>query len=353
VWALTGITVFHQRGETDVTIQPARFVGAFAMMCVAVSALADECGVADKPLYRDPVHDGAADPVVIWNKAEQKWFMFYTNRRANVPGLKGVSWVQGTRIGIAESVDGARWRYRGIADIDYGEGEFSYWAPDVVEHAGLYHMFLTFVPGIHEDWGRKRDIVHLTSTDLLKWEFESKPDLTSDRVIDAAVFRLPDGAWRMWYKDEGHGSRTYVAESGDLFSWSKGKPSNAEIACEGPAVFQWKGKYWMIVDEWKGLAVFSSNDCETWVRQKDNILREPGTGLDDMFDGRHADVVVNNDRAYIFYFTHPGRVEEDKDLGIYATRRSSIQVAELKHEGGQLTCDRNAAVHIRLTPPGN
>jgi rhamnogalacturonan endolyase len=29
--------------------------------------------VAPKPLYRDPVHDGAADPVLIWNRQREKW----------------------------------------------------------------------------------------------------------------------------------------------------------------------------------------------------------------------------------------------------------------------------------------
>jgi hypothetical protein len=63
---------------------------------------------APKPLYRDRVYDGAADPVVVWNGAERKWCMLYTNRRANVPGLRGVSWVHGTRLGIAESTDAAQ-----------------------------------------------------------------------------------------------------------------------------------------------------------------------------------------------------------------------------------------------------
>src|SRR5690606_6361526 len=44
---------------------------------------------APKPLFRDPIHDGAADPVVIWNPHAQRWWMFYTNRRANIPGLSG------------------------------------------------------------------------------------------------------------------------------------------------------------------------------------------------------------------------------------------------------------------------
>jgi hypothetical protein len=43
--------------------------------------------VADKPLFRDPVHDGAADPEVVYNRERDPWFIFYTNRRANVQGL--------------------------------------------------------------------------------------------------------------------------------------------------------------------------------------------------------------------------------------------------------------------------
>ena len=46
--------------------------------------------MGEKPLFRDPVYNGAADPTVIWNQKEQKWFMFYTNRLANVKGLNGV-----------------------------------------------------------------------------------------------------------------------------------------------------------------------------------------------------------------------------------------------------------------------
>jgi hypothetical protein len=76
--------------------------------------------LADKPLFRDPVFDGAADPTVIWNQNEKKWFMFYTNRLANVNGLDGVGWVHGTRIGIAESADGwATWSYTDTCDIQY------------------------------------------------------------------------------------------------------------------------------------------------------------------------------------------------------------------------------------------
>ncbi|MCA9734240.1 family 43 glycosylhydrolase, partial [candidate division KSB1 bacterium] len=46
--------------------------------------------VAPKPLFRDPIYDGAADPAIIWNREEKRWFMLYTNRRANLEGLDGV-----------------------------------------------------------------------------------------------------------------------------------------------------------------------------------------------------------------------------------------------------------------------
>ena len=77
------------------------------LFCPALSKAQDKTNekIAAKPLFRDPVYDGAADPTIIWNQKEKKWFMFYTNRRANAKGLDGVSWVHGTRIGIAESAD--------------------------------------------------------------------------------------------------------------------------------------------------------------------------------------------------------------------------------------------------------
>src|SRR5215217_6803239 len=88
---------------------------AIAILLLALPLLAapaDKDVASPKPLFRDPVHDGAADPVLVWNRAKKQWWMFYTNRRANVPGLRKVAWVHGTRIGIATSSDGgAQWKY--------------------------------------------------------------------------------------------------------------------------------------------------------------------------------------------------------------------------------------------------
>lgn len=306
--------------------------------------------IAAKPLYRDPVYDGAADPVIIWNSKLKKWWMFYTNRRASAEGESGVTWVHGTRIGIAESSDGgASWKYLDTAVINYRPDKgYTYWAPDVLEYQGTYHMYLTYVPGTFTDWSHPRSIVHLTSSDLFHWEFQSEVKLTSDKVIDATVFRLPDGSWRMWYNNERDRKSIYYADSRDLYTWQdKGKALGERG--EGPKVFFWKNKYWMLVDVWAGMVFYSSDDLVHWKRQDQKILGEPGTGTEDQAIGGHADVVVSGGRAFVFYFTHPGR-RKDKPAtdNSIESKRSLIQVAELKYDGEKISCDRDQPVMIRL-----
>ncbi len=325
------------------------------LLMVSVAYAADDPSAepaAPKPLYRDPVYDGAADPAVIWNRAERKWFMFYTNRRANVPELKGVSWVHGTRIGIAESSDGGiTWTYRGTADIHLGQREDSHWAPEVVWHAGRYHMFLSYVPGMHEDWSGQRFIHHLVSKDLLTWNDTGRLPLASDRVIDACVLQMPNGYWRLWYKNEKDRSSIYQADSPDLITWTDRGQAVGDIPCEGAKVVHWHGKYWMVVDQWHGLGVYRSDDAQHWERQAQNLLVTPGKGKDDQVKGSHPDVVISGGRVWIFYFTHPGRRGPDANLDTIEQRRSSIQVAELQLRDGWITCDRDRPAHIRLIPP--
>lgn len=306
--------------------------------------------IADKPLFRDPIFDGAADPSIIWNKKEKKWFMFYTNRRAKDSKASGVSWVHGTRIGIAESKDGAHWIYKSTCNIEYQINDVTHWAPDVLEHNDIYHMYLTIVPGVFEDWYHPRYIVHLTSNNLTDWKFESKLNLVSERCIDASVFQLPNGTWRMYYNNENDGKSIYYADSADLYNWVDNGTKAVKDRGEGPKVFKWKGKNWMVNDAWKGLGVYHSEDFKHWKRQDKNILEIPGNGIDDMVKGGHPDIVVNGDKAYVFYFTHPGRTPQNKDLDTYETRRSSIQVAELEYINGEIICNRNKPVYINLKP---
>lgn len=306
------------------------------------------------PLFRDPIHDGAADPVLVWNEAAREWWMVYTNRRASAEG-PGFAWVHGTDLGVASSSDGGRtWLYRGTLpglDIEWGRNTF--WAPEIIRHDGLYHMYVSYISGVPHDWpGHKRRILHYTSPDLLQWTFQSKLELSSDRVIDACVHRLPDGRFRMWYKDEANGSFTCAADSANLYDWRVIGPVITERAHEGPNVFHFKGCYWMIVDEWRGQGVFRSDDLDSWQRNG-LILDRPGTRPDDGKIGLHGDVVVQGDDAYIFYFTHPERNEGDGQTGqhpTYATRRSSIQVARLDVVDGTLVCDRDREFELSLGP---
>lgn len=312
---------------------------------------------APKPLFRDPVHDGAADPVVIWNPHRQRWWMFYTNRRANATNAPGVSWVHGTRIGIAESADrGRTWHYLGTADIDlppeFGGDQVTHWAPEVItDSQGLHHMFLTVVPGIFTDWNAPRDIVHLTSTNLRSWRLVRKLPLASDRVIDACILRLPDGPWRLWYNNERDRKSIYFADSPDLKTWTDRGKTVGDQPGEGPKVFHWHGWYWMITDVWQGLAVYRSSNALDWTRQPSNLLAQPGQGPDDGVAGQHADVVISGNRAFLFYFTHPGRRGPDARKDGYEQRRSSIQVVELQFTNGWLHCDRDAPAFIDLIPP--
>ena len=153
----------------------------------------------------------------------------------------------------------------------------------------------------------------------------------------------------MYYNNEADKKSIYYADSPDLYNWTDScRKVISDRGGEGPFVFQWKGKYRMIVDNWNGLGVYSSDDLINWQRQPDNILADPGTGTDDAGFGHHAMVVVSNDRAFIFYFTHPGR---KPGASLYDQRRSTLQVAELEIMDGQVICDRDKPVSIRLVSP--
>ena len=308
--------------------------------------------IPDAPLFRDPIFDGAADPVIIWHRQEQQWWILYTNRRASAPGA-GVSYVNGTDIGVASSADGSRWLYRGtVRGLEFEPGRNTFWAPEVTFAGGQYHMFCSYVRGVPTDWNRGRDIIHYTSANLWDWQFQSVLALSSDRVIDACVYEVTPGRWKMWYKDEVNNSHTWAAESRDLFHWQVLGPEITDCAHEGPNVFELAGRQWMITDPWEGLAVYSGEDFNRWTR-RDNILLAPGSRPDDSAMANHADGLVCGGRAYIFYFVHPEFPNEARgtaaDTG-YRQRRSSLQAAELTVDGEHLRCDRER-VTLELVPP--
>jgi Glycosyl hydrolases family 43 len=316
-------------------------VFVFSIRCVLVHAQSD---IAPKPLYDDPLYHGAADPVIIYNKKKKCWWMFYTNRRASIIDST-VQWVHGTRIGIAESKDGLIWKYKDTANINYRpDSGYTHWAPDVIEHKGIYHMYLTYVPGTFKDWNHPRLIIHLTSKNLLNWKYKSTLKLVNEKVIDASVFKVNDSLWRLWYNNEKDGKSIYYADSKDLYNWEdKGKAIAARG--EGPKIFYWQEKYFMIIDAWKGMEIYSSDNLLRWKKQPDRILENPGKGKDDQAIGGHCDVVVNDGRAFVYYFTHAGRSKANPAAkGSFDDKRSVIQIAELHYVNGEITCDRDEPV---------
>ena len=306
------------------------------------------------PLFRDPVYDGAADPVVVYNRAEKTWWMLYTARRANQPSAD-VAYCYGTNIGVATSGDNGRsWVYRGELNLDFERGKNTFWAPDVLYHNGKYHLFVVYIQGVRNHWGGKKAIHHYVSENMWDWTHLGALTLSSDHVIDATVFRLKNGKFRIWYKDEKRNSITMVSESDDLYNWkTSDNPAIGGEAHEGPKVFEFKGYYWMLTDEWHGMRVYRSENLEDWEKQG-LILDKASARPEDTPTGAHGDVVTVNDKAYVFYFTHPGRkfhfdskLDSDGALS-YSDKRSSIQVGELIFENGTLICDRDNPFNFYL-----
>ena len=306
---------------------------------------------APRPLFRDPVHDGAADASTVYDPATREWVMFYTNRRADLPVAdKDVSWVHGTHIGTARSKDGAAWRYGGVAAIPQSCTGPTLWAPEVQRFGDTWHMWLTVVPGIFSDWNAGRFIVHLTSRDLKTWTCGERLDLGSDRVIDASVVALPGGRYRLWFNDERAGKAIRYADSADLVDWQV-KETVVDTPGEGPKAFRWKGRWWLVSDAWKGLLVMRSDDATHWTRQPGYLLGEAGLQPTDRAKGQHPDVIVSGDRAYLVYFVHQsGEPEAERDPAW--ARRSVLQIAEMVEKDGVLSIDREAPMRVRLTPPG-
>jgi hypothetical protein len=206
------------------------------------------------------------------------------------------------------------------------------------------------VPGTFSDWNAPRYIEHLTSGDLLHWALSDHLQLASDRTIDACVFRLPSGQWRLWYKNERDGSKIYFSDSPDLQTWAA-KGIAVRTRGEGPIVFQWHHHYWLINDSWAGLGAFRSDDLSNWTRQPENLLAQPGTQPTDRAMGNHPDAVIDRTgRAWLFYFTQQSG-EDAKTNDPTWRRRSALHVTELHDTNGILTVDRNAPANIHLLPP--
>lgn len=305
--------------------------------------------------------DGAADPTVIYNRAEKEWWMFYTQRRAGIP-VVGVSGSFGCAVGIASSADqGKTWIYRGTAQgLDFEWGHNTFWAPEVIfdPRSRRYHMIATYIRGIPKTWQEggagKCGMVHYVSDNLWQWEFQNFVfENSSLDIIDACLFPLEKGGFRMWYRDTAQNSSIWYADTEDFRTFTQPKKA-VDGPAEGPNVFRLGDWYWMITDPLgvrSGLAVYRSRDLLGWEKQPQALLQQQGQRPLDDTPGRHADVVCAGDEGYIFYFTQPFRnYHQKQDFTRLQDEQSVcvVQAARLQVRKDILLCDRDEDFQIRL-----
>ena len=301
---------------------------------------------APAPLFRDSVTDGAADPSVVWNAKEKAWYIFYTQRRANMEMSGNESWYMGTKIAFAKSSDqGRTWNYVGTAQgVSRGMQAETFWAPHVFEDNGTYHMFVTFIPKVVKSAKGQPEIAHFISKDLLTWEYSDTADVKSDDIIDPGVVKLRDGRWLMVFRDCRKQNRTAKVVSTDLKNWTRLNELSGDGHHEAPVVLFWKNKFWLFIDEWKGIGVYASDDGINYTRNS-LILDKAGTRADDGYWGSHPGVALAGDRAFIFYHVHAGRRIGVDTLALDQKgidyKRTSLQVAELELKENKIICDRD------------
>jgi hypothetical protein len=119
-------------------------------------------------------------------------------------------------------------------------------------------------------------------------------------------------------------------------------------------VLFWKSKYWLFIDEWKGIAVYSSDDGINYTRNS-LILDKAGTRADDGYWGSHPGVAIAGERAFVFYHVHAGRKIGVDTLALdqqgIEFKRTSLQVAELELKDGKIFCERDKYQRQEVNPP--
>jgi hypothetical protein len=255
-------------------------------------------------LFDDPVWHGAPDPFVIWNPVQSQWFMYYTQRRGTLENPTGVDWVHGSAIGIATSADGIHWSYLGTAKGDHNlsdplaasgagpEPGVTWWAPCFLRLGNVFHMWVVLVDGVYTNWTGERRILHFTSDEGITWKYLSTAQLSSNRVIDPTVYGVGD-LWYMVYKDEAHGSHTYVSQSADLENWTNAHQAGPDGSQEAPFVFRWKGRWWLIVDAGRSIRIYTSdNGIDEWKYCATILDKADGTRPGDSSVGHHPGIVI-------------------------------------------------------------
>ncbi|MEV7268560.1 family 43 glycosylhydrolase [Micromonospora aurantiaca] len=202
------------------------------------------------------------------------------------------------------------WTKRPVAlAADPGAGEQWIWAPHVVHHNGVYHMF--YAAG-NPDYARYR--MHLaTSTDLFTWTRSSANPLFTDgwEGRDPMVTRVGD-RWVMYYTatSSPSGGNHVVAyrTSTDLRSWSgraiaytSPHTGRAGGQTESPFVVR-RGEWWYLFVCCDGTD-YGAAYRRTAVYRSRDPLRFDGAEKVTVLDAHAAEVVVDGSN---WYLTHAG-----------------------------------------------
>lgn len=322
------------------------------LLFLLLFATASPAQIAPKPLHADPNYHGSCDPEVVRNDSTGEVFVFYTARRAT---REKASYV-GTPIGAISSTDLVRWKFRGYLTMDGNPGAMdmpvTYWAPGIVRHGGRWHMFVTYKDNARPPWGGKGSIRHYSAPmddPIASWKLEGIPDFPQPDPIDASLI-VAGSSIRAYYR-VGNNGGIHWSESSNLLTWKHHGRCGGDVNKPGvgyqeaPYVFRFKGAYWMLTDPHSGLNVYRSGDGQSW-EAKGKILADGGDSESDRTHGRHASVLVRDDRAFLFYHVEPWRPypSPPPEQRTVRQKMSFLQMVELQTLEDRLVCDRDQPV---------
>lgn len=240
------------------------------------------------------------DHSIIFNPNDRKWHLFgIINPHTRFIHL------------TADSLTQQGWE----REEDFSVGGAEIWAPHLVYHDSLFHMFYTQI-------GVPREIHHIFSADLYTWSKSSEPVLALSNELnnnlknkDPMVFRDEErNQWIMYYsmmKDAKHWVVGY-STSEDLYTWSEPQTCFDEHTespgVESPFVVKHEDYYYLFLSArpWPAGAeeIFRSKSPYTW-SSNDLVKR---------IDPWHAAEVIYDLDGKCFITLSSGT--QDKDLRI-------------------------------------
>lgn len=248
-------------------------------------------------LYKIPYLN---DHTIIYNPKENKWHLYGIIR----PHTRFIHLT-------ADSLTQQEW----VKTNSFSDGGAEIWAPHIIYHDSIYHMFYTKI-------GIPREIHHVTSGDLYHWSKSLEPVLalcneynSNLKNKDPMVFRDDEKKqWVMYYsmmKDDKHWVVGY-STSADLNNWSEPNicfDENTESpGVESPFVAKHGSYYYLFLSArpWPigGEDIFRSKSPYLWT--PDNLVKR--------IDPWHAAEVVR-DLDGKWYLTLSSGTQE-KDLKI-------------------------------------